>query len=81
MAPAPDAATFNNLFLTNSVFVIKIAVLVFSVLYFIFTLVVIRQVGLMTETVKTQAAPILKLMSFLYALLALGAVVFFFLMI
>jgi hypothetical protein len=70
---------FNSLFIVNSILLFKIGVLVFSFLYFIFTLVVIRQVGLMTETVRTQAAPILKLVSFLYALFALGVVVFFFL--
>lgn len=55
----------------------KIALIVFAILYFIFSLIVVRQVNLMTQTVKTETAPILKLISFVHALLALGVIILF----
>lgn len=76
----PDPVSFNSLIVLNFVFVFKIGILIFSFLYFLFSLIVIRQVSLMTETVRTQAAPLLKLVSILYALFALGVVLFFFMM-
>ena len=75
-----DQNLFGNLFITNTTFIFKIGFVVFASLYFIFSLIVIRQVSLMTQTVRTQAAPILKLISILFALFALGMVVFFLLL-
>jgi hypothetical protein len=76
----PGTNQFNSLFITNAEFVFKIGVVAFVFLYFVFTLIVIRQVSLMTETIRTEAGGFLKFISILYALSALGLVVFFFLL-
>ncbi len=49
--------------------------LIFSVVYFIFTLIVLRQVNLMTSTIKTEGGGILKALAVLYAGLSLGIIV------
>lgn len=56
---------------------LQIILLVISVLYFIFTLIVIRQVRLMTETVITDVAPSLRALSIFYGLISLGVVILF----
>lgn len=50
-------------------------ILVLAVLYFIFSLIVIRQVNLMTEIIMTEAAPILRAFSIIHSGLALGIVI------
>lgn len=55
----------------------EIGFLAFGVVYFIFTLIVLRQVNLMTATVKTEGGGILKGLAILYAGLALGVIVLF----
>lgn len=57
--------------------VFKIGFLIFSVIYFLFSLIVIRQVNLMAETVITEGSIILKVIALLHALLALGVIVLF----
>ena len=49
--------------------------LAFSIVYFIFTLIVLRQVNLMTTTIKTEGGGIIKALAILYAGLALGVIV------
>lgn len=71
-----QAAT-GPLFLNDAWFLIKLGYLIFTILYFIFSLIVVRQVNLMTETVITEAAGLLKVLAILNALLALGLVVYF----
>ena len=56
---------------------LQIILLVISVLYFIFTVIVIRQVRLMTETVITDVAPALRALSIFYGLISLGVVILF----
>lgn len=56
---------------------IKLGFIGISVVYFIFSLVVIRQVNLMSETVITETAGFLKIVAILHALLALLIIVFF----
>lgn len=63
--------------LNDPAVIFRIGFLLFSVIYFIFTLVVIRQVNLMTRTIITEGGPILRFLSYLYALLGLGAIVYF----
>ena len=46
-------------------------------LYFIFSLVVVRQVNLMTETLITEVAPFLRAFAIIHAGVALGIVVLF----
>ncbi len=57
--------------------VFKIAFIILSLLYFFFSLIVVRQVKLMTETLVTAISPILRTFSILHALTALGLVIFF----
>lgn len=60
------------------IFIFKLLFLIAAVLYFIFTLIVIRQVVLMTQTVFTSTGGILRVISIILALIALGVVVLFF---
>jgi hypothetical protein len=55
----------------------KIAFVAFGVVYFIFTLVVLRQVNLMASTIRTEAGGLLKAFAILYAGFALGVIVLF----
>ena len=55
--------------------VFKTGILSLSVAYFFFSLIVVRQVNMMTETVITEAGPILRALSILHAGVALGATV------
>ncbi len=57
--------------------IIKAAIILLAILYFIFTLVVVRQVNLMTETFATDAAPIIRASAILYSGLSLGIIVLF----
>ncbi|MDO8429377.1 MAG: hypothetical protein Q7S88_01995 [Candidatus Daviesbacteria bacterium] len=43
-------------------------------LYFIFSLIVVKQVRLMTDTLMTEVGPILRAVSIIYAGLALGII-------
>lgn len=49
--------------------------LAFAVVYFIFTLIVLKQINLMTATIKTEGGGIIKALAILYAGLALGVIV------
>ncbi len=60
--------------------VFKIGFLIFSIIYFLFSLIVIRQVNLMSETVITEGSIVLKVIALLHALLALGVIVLFILL-
>lgn len=55
----------------------EIGFLVFGVVYFIFTLIVLRQVNLMTSTIKTEGGGLIKALAILYTGLALGVIVLF----
>ncbi len=74
-----DNPSFGSNLLNSPGFVqtVKVGFIGISILYFIFSLVVIRQVNLMSETVITKTANILKAIAILHALLALGVVIFF----
>lgn len=74
-----DNPGFGLSFLNSPQFahLVKIGFIGISILYFIFSLVVIRQVNLMSETVITEAAGTLKIIAILHALLALIIVIFF----
>ena len=52
----------------------KIGILLLSGLYFVFSLIVYRQVVLMTETLITEVTPLLRAFSILHAGLALGII-------
>lgn len=57
--------------------VFELGFLVFGIAYFIFTLVVLRQVNLMTSTIRTEGGGLLKAVAILYAGVALGVIVLF----
>lgn len=76
MEVAPVEQT--NLLFSNIVSgAFDVGFLAFGIIYFIFTLIVLRQVNLMTSTVRTEGGGALKAIAILYAGLALGVVVLF----
>lgn len=56
---------------------LKIGLVAFAIVYFIFTLIVVRQVNLMTETVMTEGGAILRALAILLAGLAVGVIILF----
>lgn len=64
---------FNPLIL----FVIDSGFTIFAIVYFLFSLIVIRQVFLMTKTVETEAGSTLRFLSFIHSGIALAVVVLF----
>lgn len=68
---------FSTFVISGTIGLFKIGFITFAVLYFVFSLIVIRQVTLMTQTVITEGAPLLRVLSILHAGLALGIVVLF----
>lgn len=63
------------------IFVIDVGFTIFSVVYFLFSLIVIRQVFLMTKTVVTEVGSFIRFLSFIHAAIALGVVILFILII
>ncbi|MFH0937079.1 MAG: DUF5657 family protein [Candidatus Daviesbacteria bacterium] len=57
--------------------VAKVGILILSILYFIFSLIVIRQVYLMTNTLITESAPALRAFAIIHAGFALGLIILF----
>ena len=55
-------------------FLVKLMVLVFLGVYVIFAIVIVRQVGLMTKTVKLGFEPFIKILALLHLIFALGVV-------
>lgn len=64
----------NNPFI---LFTFKIGFVVIAILYFIFALIVIGQIRMMTETVSTEAGSLLRFFSIIHAGIALGLIVLF----
>ncbi len=58
-------------------FAFKIGFIIIAVLYFVFSLIVIGQIRLMTETVTTEAGALLRFFSIIHAGIALGLIVLF----
>lgn len=71
---AVDTSSFFAVFSYNNLFwiTIELAILAFAALYFIFALIVVRQVRLMTTTLITEVSPLLKALSILFAGFSLG---------
>lgn len=57
--------------------IVKVGMIILAVFYFIFSLIVVRQVSLMTELLMTEVSPVLRAFSIVHAGLALGIVVLF----
>lgn len=66
-----------TLLFNNFAPVFKLGFIIFAGLYFIFTLIVLRQVNLMTSTIITEGGPILRVLAIAYAVLALLTLVYF----
>ena len=73
----PDNTPLLTLLFNNFAPVFKVGFIIFAVLHFIFTLIVLRQVNLMTNTIITEGGPILRVLSIVYSVLALLVVVYF----
>lgn len=63
--------------ITGIIGILKLLFIAFALAYFLFSLFVIRQVNLMTETVSTEGGPILKAIAILHSGLALGIIILF----
>lgn len=73
-----EAAATNQLTFQSLIeMVFKGGFIIFGVVYFIFTLVVLRQVNIMASTLRTEGGGILKGLAILFAGLALGVIVLF----
>lgn len=57
--------------------VINSLIIALFILYFIFSLVIVRQVNLMTETLITEVAPALRAFSIIHSGFALGVIILF----
>lgn len=55
--------------------VVRVGIIILSVFYFLFSLVVVRQVSLMTDTLITEISPYLRAFSLIHAGLALGVII------
>jgi hypothetical protein len=75
--PVIDNPIATN-FLLNSLFLVKVGFIILSVFYFFFTLVVVQQVRIITETVITEGGSLLRAIAIIYSGLSLGAIVLFF---
>lgn len=58
-------------------FIVRGALVILSLLYFVFSLIVIRQVNLMTDTLITEVAPYLRAFAIIHAGVALGIIILF----
>jgi hypothetical protein len=67
----------GTLVIPGVLMVVKVGFVIFAVLYFVFSLVIIRQVSLMAETVKTELGGVLKILSIAFALFSLAILIYF----
>jgi hypothetical protein len=58
-------------------FIVRTALVMQGILYFIFSLIVVRQINLMTDTVITEVAPYLRAFAIIHAGVALGIIILF----
>lgn len=57
--------------------IVRFLLFTLTIIYFLFSLVVVRQVNLMTETLITEVAPFLRAFAIIHAGVALGMIVLF----
>ena len=55
----------------------RLGVLFLAVLYFVFSLIVLRQISLMSETLISETSPILKAVAIMHCGFALGVIILF----
>jgi hypothetical protein len=73
----PDNTPLLTALFNNFGGIFKFGFIVFAVLYFIFSLIVLRQINLMTRTIVTEGGPILRILGIAYAVLSLGVLIYF----
>lgn len=57
--------------------VFKIGFVIFAAVYFIFSLIVVRQVNLMTDTLITEVAAFIRIFAVIFAILSLLILIYF----
>lgn len=57
--------------------IFRVGLIILAALYFLFSLIVYRQVVLMTETLMTEVTPLLRAFAIIHSGLALGIIVLF----
>lgn len=75
--PIESGTIITNIFTNSTALFIKSAFVLLAILYFFFSLIVIRQVQLMTEIIRTEGGPLLIGFAIVHAGLALGIIVLF----
>lgn len=73
----PDTTPLLTLLFNNFAPVFKFGFIIFAALHFIFTLIVLRQINLMTRTIITEGGPILRILGIIYAVFALLVLLYF----
>lgn len=76
--PVDSQSVQSSVISAGSIWVIaKAGMTILVALYFVFSLVVIRQINFMTEIFITETAPLLRAFSIIHAGLALGIILLF----
>lgn len=73
----PGTTPLLTMLFTNFAPIFKFGFIIFAVLHFIFSLIVLRQINLMTKTIITEGGPVLRVLGIIYAVLALLVLVYF----
>jgi hypothetical protein len=73
----PNSTPLLTLLFTNFAPVFKVGFIIFAILHFIFTLIVLRQINLMTATIMTEGGPILRVLGIIYTIFALLVLIYF----
>lgn len=76
LSPSPSTNPLIPI-INNFDFFYKVGFAILFLLYFIFALIVIRQVVLMTETLTTEISPLLKAFAIIHAGIALSILILF----
>lgn len=73
----PSTTPLLTMLFNNFAPVFKFGFIIFSILHFIFTLIVLRQINLMTQTIITEGGPILRILGIIYTVFALLVLIYF----
>ena len=73
----PDNTSLLTALFNNFSAVFKFGFIIFAALHFIFTLIVLRQINLMTGTIITEGGGILRFLGILYAIFGLVVLLYF----
>lgn len=66
-----------NLNTPDLISIFRALLLALAILYFFFSLIVVRQVNLMTESLQTEVSPIFKVFAIVFAVISLAVVIYF----